>query len=64
MNTCTEINTCPYCKGIHTGICWMVKSVEYFPNGMIKRVELREQAIREAYTYTYPPNRITTWCGA
>jgi hypothetical protein len=33
---------CPYC-GLygHTGVCPRVASIEYYPNGTVKRVELR-----------------------
>jgi hypothetical protein len=33
---------CPYCSQTHSGICWRVKSVEYFENGTIRKVEFRD----------------------
>jgi len=31
---------CPHCGLIHLGgVCLRVKAIEYFPNGMVKRVE-------------------------
>jgi hypothetical protein len=37
------MNPCPYCGMTgHTGTCWRVKSIEYFPNGAVKRVELND----------------------
>jgi hypothetical protein len=32
---------CPYCGQHHTGICPMVKAIEYFENGTVKRVEFK-----------------------
>ena len=32
---------CPYCgSSHHPEACWKVKSIEYYPNGRIKKVEL------------------------
>lgn len=30
---------CPYCAASHEGRCPLVKAIEYFENGTIKRVE-------------------------
>lgn len=32
---------CMWCHGYHTGTCPKVRSIEYHPNGSIKRVEFR-----------------------
>jgi hypothetical protein len=39
----TKPPPCPYCGGAqhNGGICHLVKAIEYFPDGTIKRVELR-----------------------
>lgn len=39
--------SCPHCSGpynqiVHTGPCPRIKSIEYHPNGTIKRVEYRD----------------------
>lgn len=42
MSTTGHIPSCPYCGGLphdHVEQCPNIKSVEYFPNGVIKRVE-------------------------
>ncbi len=36
----TTLVGCPYCGLIHTGTCPRIKSIEYYPNGIVKRVEL------------------------
>lgn len=39
----TKPTPCPYCGGAqhNGGVCHLVKAIEYFPDGTIKRVELR-----------------------
>jgi hypothetical protein len=32
--------TCSYCGGWHTGMCPRIKSIDYYPDGSIKHVEL------------------------
>ena len=40
--TAATIPTCPYCGAMpHQGICPSVKAIEYYPDGSIKRVEMR-----------------------
>ena len=36
------ISNCPYCGVGHVGTCPRVKAIEYFQNGMVKRVEFHE----------------------
>jgi hypothetical protein len=47
MNTSTTKleDECPWCSGIiHYGSpCPRVKAIEYHPNGMIKRVEFKDE---------------------
>ena len=43
-------NWCEYCsselsKVYHTGICPKIKSIEYHPNGNVKRIVFRDGAI-------------------
>ena len=40
---------CPWCSGpwnqvYHSGVCPRVRAIEYYPNGMIKRVEFRSMS--------------------
>lgn len=35
-------NTCRYCGSWHQGVCARIEEIEYFANGTIKRVKLRE----------------------
>jgi len=44
--TSVKYNLCPYCNGIHDGVCPRIKSIEYYPNGVIKRVEFYGQSNR------------------
>jgi hypothetical protein len=34
---------CNYCGQTHTGTCPRVKAIEYWPDGTVKRVELRDE---------------------
>ena len=35
---------CPYCAAYsHNGLCPRVKAIEYYPNGTVKRVELKDE---------------------
>lgn len=34
-----RIITCGHCGMIHSAICPRIKSIEYYPNGTIKKVE-------------------------
>lgn len=38
-----KVERCPYCGGRHMAACSRVKSIEYFENGQVKRVELHEK---------------------
>lgn len=31
---------CSYCNAYHVGMCHRIKSMEYYPDGTIKKVEL------------------------
>jgi len=33
---------CPYCGRIHDGVCPKVKSIEYYHDGAVRRVEFRD----------------------
>lgn len=39
QTTSAKLKKCPFCSQIHEGQCPIVKSVEYYPNGTIKKVE-------------------------
>ena len=32
---------CLYCGWLHGGLCWRIKEIEFFPDGVFKRVKLR-----------------------
>ena len=42
---------CPYCGGNHMA-CPLVKSLEYYPDGAIKRVEFKDENLRPDYRST------------
>lgn len=37
-----ELKPCTYCGAYHSAICPRIESIEYFPNGRVKRVVLRD----------------------
>lgn len=41
MNTTNIDKSCPYCGNNHSGVCPRVKSIEYFPDGTIKKVDFK-----------------------
>lgn len=43
MNTTSAptLTPCPYCGGLHIGLCPTVKAIEYYPDGTTKRVEFK-----------------------
>jgi hypothetical protein len=42
--TITSLGTplCPYCNAYHAGVCSRIKTIEYWEDGTIKKVELHE----------------------
>lgn len=34
---------CQYCGNIHGGMCPRIKTIEYYANGQVKRIEFRDQ---------------------
>ena len=34
---------CPYCAFLHEGACPRVEEMEYYPDGALKRVKLRQE---------------------
>jgi len=40
--TCA-VTVCKYCNGTHAALCPMIKAIEYFENGTVKRVEFKTQ---------------------
>ena len=47
IGTAAVGNCCPYCSTVeriiyHAGVCPQIKSVEYYPDGRIKKIELHE----------------------
>lgn len=44
MSTALAPEPCPWCAGLHPGrICALVRAIEFHENGMMKRVEFRDQ---------------------
>ena len=42
-NSTVVTRGCPYCGAhMHTGMCPRIKAIEYYPNGSIKKVELKD----------------------
>ena len=39
MGNTSSLETCPYCGMLHTGRCSQIRSIEYYPNGLIKKIE-------------------------
>lgn len=33
---------CGYCGSIHSGFCSRIKEIEYYPDGTVKRVVIRD----------------------
>jgi hypothetical protein len=44
MSTTLTIDNCPYCGESHGALCPLVKAIEYFPSGKVKRVEFKTAA--------------------
>ena len=42
MNTTVQLDKCQWCGGQHTGVCGLVKALEYHSDGTLKRVEFHE----------------------
>ena len=38
-NAADVLKECPYCGLNHTGRCPQIRSIEYYPNGTIKKIE-------------------------
>lgn len=51
------MNVCPHCGLGHPGSCSRVRAIEYWPNGMIKKIEYTEVAVGDDFSkYTgYDP---------
>jgi len=54
---------CQWCGLIHTspGVCPMVKALEYYPDGTLKRVELKTGADYPQVAPNYPWPHIGYW---
>ena len=65
MNTTAGPMTgsCGWCGNYHTGVCWLVKAIEYHPNGGVKRVEFRDPQPLAVPTIPFGPQKIdgNTW---
>ena len=43
-----NLNHCPHCGNYHTGQCRLIKAIEYYADGTVKRIEFFEPA--QAYS--------------
>jgi heterodisulfide reductase subunit C len=53
-----QVPTCGHCGGCHAGACPRVKSIEYNPDGTVRKVEYHDPAA--VYGYGPPPVK-TKW---
>ena len=67
MSTTSGIEVCAYCGMIHTGVCPRVKAIEYYPDGIVKRVEFVDSESSPSsppgFTPTVFPWTTTAWGG-
>lgn len=40
-------NQCEHCGLWHNGVCHLIKSIEYHPNGTIKKIEYHKETTNE-----------------
>lgn len=45
-STAIKLASCPHCGWIHSGVCARIASIEYYPNGRIKRVTYVQPAMK------------------
>lgn len=53
------ISNCPHCGMIHMYKCPLIKSIEYYPNGGIKKIQFHESSftnVKELSFKTFPLN--------
>jgi len=50
----SEYVQCAYCGNYHRGVCALIKSIEYFPDGTVKHVEFHGAAPVDPY---YQPRK-------
>jgi len=43
-------STCTYCGYLHSGMCSRIEEIEYYENGTVKRVRLRDTSLNTDYT--------------
>lgn len=49
----SPITACPYCCNLHQGKCPLVSEIEYYENGLTKRVKFFESVPRGPHTDKY-----------
>ena len=50
---------CQYCGNQHDGICHLIKSIEFFENGLVKKVEFKDSessGVEATPVYEYNPS--------
>jgi hypothetical protein len=53
---------CPHCASYHSGRCPVVKAIEYFNDGRVKRVEYHDP-MQYSPQHAYPYHTLTVWAG-
>lgn len=62
MNTMiNEAGKCRYCGGFHMAKCPLVRAIEYFPDGTVKKVEFHAPEPIPIETSVTPGKYETTW---
>lgn len=62
MTTTVNVTPCPHCGMLHGGICHLVKAIEYYPDGTVKRIEFKGPADYPQATIVNPPLPLpSTW---
>ena len=64
-----NLTHCQHCGNFHTGQCRLIKAIEYYANGQVKRIEFSEPA--QAYSGLWqtqpapylPPYQVTSSIG-
>jgi hypothetical protein len=55
MTSTTNVTPCPHCGMVDGGICHLIKAIEYYPDGTIKRVEFKGSADYAPAPIANPP---------
>lgn len=59
-----KLGACNYCGSNHEGKCPMVKAIEYYQDGTVKRVEFITSKDHHPIQFGQLPSSTLTWGGA